>query len=353
MTVATQEENIALILKEANNLQLESIPVEEPRADEVQIRMKYVGICGSDVHYWVAGRIGDFVLKAPMILGHEGSGVVHKLGANVTHLKVGDRVAIEPGKPCRHCSSCSTGTYNLCKDMEFCATPPVDGNLRTFYNHPASLCFPLPDTVSLEEGAFVEPLAVGVHACMRAGILPGDDVLILGAGPIGCVTALAARAMGANRIVVTDVTASRLDFIKGLVNAHTINVMKKDPSAIVAEIETLLGGGLPRISVECSGQESSMRTAVFGTQAGGTIVAVGMGKDDVSIPIVHLGVRELSIRGVFRYANAYPRAISLLASGAVKVQSMITHRFAIKDAIDAFKLVKSGAEGVIKVLIEV
>ena len=191
---------------------------------DVLIRMQEVGICGSDVHYWTKGCIGDFVVKAPMVLGHEASGIVHEVGECVTHLKkgistiikneygirscdlfyyTGDRVAIEPGVPCSLCDFCKNGQYNLCGDVFFCATPPDHGNLCRFYTHAADFCYKLPDHVSLEEGALLEPLSVGVHACRRAGVAIGKTVLICGAGPIGLVCLLTAKAMGASSVLIT------------------------------------------------------------------------------------------------------------------------------------------------------
>lgn len=190
--------------------------------------MDKVGICGSDVHYWVNGRIGDFVVKAPMVLGHEAAGIVHQVGEGVTHLKpgngfkhhshflfillylilslkLGNRVAIEPGVPCRSCEPCKIGRYNLCPDIIFCATPPYDGNLARYYTHAADFCYKLPDHVSTEEGALLEPLSVGVHACRRAGVTIGQKVLICGAGPIGLVCLLTAKAMGASSVIITGI----------------------------------------------------------------------------------------------------------------------------------------------------
>ncbi len=172
-----------------------------PKDDQVLLRMACVGICGSDVHYWQHGRIGHFVLTSPMVIGHEAAGVVVSCGKNVKNLVPGDRVAIEPGVPCRTCADCKRGEYNLCKDIFFCATPPDDGNLTRYYTHAADFCHKLPNHVSLEEGALLEPISVAVQACKRAGITLGSKVLITGAGPIGLVTMMVSRAMGASEIV--------------------------------------------------------------------------------------------------------------------------------------------------------
>lgn len=315
--------------------------------------MDSVGICGSDVHYWTHGAIGDFVVKAPMVLGHEAAGVVDRLGPGVNHLQVGDRVAIEPGVPCRMCSYCKSGRYNLCGDMQFCATPPVHGNLTRYYVHAADFCYKLPDHMSLEEGALMEPLAVGVHACRRSGVSLGKSVLICGAGPIGLVNLLTAKAMGAAKVIITDINEDRLKVAKNLGADHIFKVSTdKSAEEMAGEVADLLGGDKPDIAIECCGVESSIRFAIFATRSGGVVVLVGLGKSEVSLPIVNAACREVDIRGIFRYANCYPTAISMVASGLVDVKPLITHRFELKDTLEAFETAKTGAGGAIKVMIK-
>jgi L-iditol 2-dehydrogenase len=197
-----QSDNLTAVLYGINDLRLEQRPIPTPNDDDVLLQMEVVGICGSDVHYLVNGRIGDFVVEKPMVIGHEAAGTVVEIGKNVKNLKKGDRVAIEPGYGCRKCTYCKEGRYNLCPDMKFCATPPYDGNLARFYVHPADFCFKLPNNVSLEEGALLEPLSVGVHACKKGGVGVGSVVLILGAGPIGLVTLISAKAFGATKVII-------------------------------------------------------------------------------------------------------------------------------------------------------
>lgn len=191
--MAPNPDNLTAVLHGIEDLRLEQTPIPEINDDEVLLEMDCVGICGSDVHFLVHGRIGPFVCDGPMVIGHEASGVVCKTGKNVKNLKIGDRVAIEPGVPCRICDYCKTGNYNLCPDVKFCACPPNDGNLTRYFAHAADFCFKLPDHVTMEEGALMEPLSVGVHACRRANVQLGSEVLILGAGPIGLVTIIAAK----------------------------------------------------------------------------------------------------------------------------------------------------------------
>jgi L-iditol 2-dehydrogenase len=313
--------------------------------------MDCVGICGSDVHYLVHGRIGDFVVNSPMIIGHEASGVVAKVGKNVKNLAVGDRVAIEPGVSCRLCSFCKTGKYNLCPDMKFCATPPYDGNLRRFYAHAADFCFKLPDHVSMEEGALLEPLSVGVHACRRAEVQLGDYVLILGAGPIGLVTLITAKEMGASKVIITDLLESRLKVAKELGADFTLCIGKDDKETdLVAKIRTMMGIE-PNKTVDCSGAESTNRLGLCATRSGGIFVIVGCGPPEVKIPLVSALAREVDIRGVFRYANDYSAALALVSSGKANVKRLVTHHYDINETADAFKTSRFGTDGAIKVMI--
>ncbi|XP_011302932.1 sorbitol dehydrogenase [Fopius arisanus] len=342
--------NLTAILYGINDIRLENTPIEEPGDNDVLLEMGCVGICGSDVHYLVNGRIGDFIVKKPMIIGHESAGTVAKLGKNVKHLKIGDRVAIEPGVPCRMCNYCKEGKYNLCPEMSFCATPPVHGNLRKFYRHAADFCFKLPDHVSLEEGALLEPLAVGVHACKRAGIGIGSKVLILGAGPIGLVSLIVAKAMGASKTLITDIVPGRLEIAKELGADMTLLSKGLSEAQVVAEVHKLLGGE-PERTIDASGAESSIRTAIFATKSGGVAVLVGMGAPEVKIPLINALIREVDIRGVFRYANDYADALELVATGKVNVKPLITHHFHMEKTVEAFEAAKSPTSGAIKVMI--
>ncbi|CAK9824917.1 Sorbitol dehydrogenase [Anthophora retusa] len=345
------KDNLTAILYGINDIRLEQTPIEEPEKDEVLIQMGCVGICGSDVHYLVNGRIGDFVVRKPMIIGHESSGVVVKLGQNVKNLKVGDRVAIEPGVSCRTCKFCKEGRYNLCKDMVFCATPPVHGSLRRFYKHAADFCFKLPDHVTLAEGALLEPLAVGVHACKRANIGIGSKVLILGAGPIGLLSLLVAKTMGASKIVITDLTQSRLNLAKKLGADSTYLPRKEDSEAEHVRKVHELFGEEPDRTIDACGAQSMIRLAILATRSGGVAVLVGMGAPEVKIPLINALVREVDIRGVFRYANDYGDALELLATRKIDVKPLITHNYKIEDTVQAFETSKSGQSDVVKVMI--
>ncbi|XP_004207543.2 sorbitol dehydrogenase isoform X1 [Hydra vulgaris] len=344
-----EQDNLSLVLYGPDNMKLEQRPVPKPGKNEVLLAMQCVGICGSDVHYLKHGRIGDFVVTKPMVLGHEGSGVVTQVGEGVTHLKVGDRVAIEPGIPCRNCEFCKSGKYNLCSDIFFCATPPDDGNLCRFYTHAADFCYKLPDHVTLEEGALLEPLSVGVHSCRRAGVAVGDKVLILGAGPIGLVTLLVAKAAGASQIAITDIDEGRLEMAKKFGVDKAFKVTSRDGKEVANMIINEFGQA--NKTIECTGVESSIQTGIFCTKSAGVLVVVGMGKAEVTLPIVNALVREVDVRGIFRYANCYPAALELVSSGKVDVKPLITHRFTLEQSADAFAMSASQSDGAIKVMI--
>lgn len=342
-------DNVGVILKDVLDMHIENLPsgIPKPGPDEVCIAMGPVGICGSDVHYWQCGRIGDFIVNKPMVLGHEGAGTVFSTGSEVKHLQVGDRVAIEPGYPCKTCKICLGGRYNLCPDMKFCATPPIDGSLCQYYCHKAAFCFKLPENVSLEEGALLEPLSVAVHACQRGKLSFGQKVLVCGAGPIGLVNLMVAKAAGAT-VTITDISQDRLTKAKELGADNTYHVTSKDVRDTADSIVKL--SGFADLTIECTGVESSIGVGIWATKPGGSYVQVGYGKAEVNFPIVALGVKEIDIYGIFRYANNYPTALSLVESGAVNVKCLITHRFPLKEAMEAFEITKAGTG--IKVLID-
>jgi len=333
-------------------IKLENRELPALKANEVLVRMKNVGICGSDVHYWTHGRIGDFVVHKPMVLGHESAGIIEAIGTEVHHLKPGDRVALEPGVPCGTCQFCLKGRYNLCRDIQFLATPPVDGSLATYHIHHASFAFKLPTNVSTEEGALCEPLSVGLHACSRANVILGSSVLITGAGPIGLVSYLAAKACGATKIAIIDIQKDRLDFAKNKLGAKYVFESGKDVLAKLRELTAEEGGF--DVSIECSGAQSAIATAMEATKSGGKVVLVGLGPSrDVTLPIVDSSVREVDLLGVFRYCNTYPKAISLISSGLIDVKPLITSKWPLQDVVKAFDIARTGAGGNIKVMFDI
>ncbi|XP_060523595.1 sorbitol dehydrogenase-like [Cylas formicarius] len=349
--MAPPKDNLTAVLYGINDIRLEQRPIPEPSDTQVLLQMESVGICGSDVHYLVEGKIGTFVVEKPMVIGHEASGTVVKVGKKVKNLKPGDQVAIEPQVPCRICSFCKTGNYHLCPDIFFCATPPDDGNLSRYYLHEADFCYKLPPNMDLDDGALMEPLSVGVHACKRGHITCGDSVLILGAGPIGLVTMLAARAMGASKIVITDILDVKLQKAKELGADHVIKVDRSmTEDGIVAKITELLGDQ-PNKSFDCSGVEMNVRIALKVTKSGGIAVLVGMGKFEQTLPLAAAIFREVDIRGIFRYNNDYPTAIDMVASGKISVKPLITHHYKIEDTVAAFHTAKTQEGNPIKILI--
>jgi len=326
----------------------ETREVPQPKPKHVILRIHTVGICGSDVHYWSHGRCGPFIMNAPLVLGHESSGIVESVGEGVTNLKPGDRVAIEPGVPCRYCKHCRSGLYNLCQGVQFLATPPIDGSLSNFIEHAADFCYKMPDHMSFEEGALLEPLSVGVHACNRGGIKAGSHVLITGAGPIGLVSLLVAKASGATKIIVTDVMENRLDVARGLGADLTVNAMDPD---VIAKVGSL---GPITHTIECSGSEAALTLAIRATSPGGKIMSIGRSaKPTQNIPLFEAADKEIDILGSFRYHDTYPIALELISSGKINVKPLVTHHFTFDQVSEAFETAETGRDGAIKVAIRV
>jgi len=343
--------NTAWVLQTIQDAQLQPFPAPEISNDEVLVEIRRVGICGSDVHYWQHGRIGDFVCCAPMVLGHESSGVVAEVGENVTDLAPGDRVALEPGVPCEECKQCLSGKYNLCPEIRFFATPgphdePGHGSLARYVAHPAKWCFKLPESVSLEEGAFCEPLSVGVYACeQKAKIQQGDSVVIFGAGPIGTLCALVANGMGAGRVLLVDIQESRLDFVKTILpDIVTLNSTDLSPEELAEQLKLKNNGAELDGAIDCCGKESAISAAIQACRSGSTVCLVGMGKPVISLPILKASIREISLEGVFRYRNTYPKCIALLSEKKLDVGPLLTHRFEFtaESLLDAFETCKTG-----------
>jgi len=303
------------------------------------------------VHYWEHGAIGHFVLKDPMVLGHESAGTVVEVGSKVTTLKNGDRVALEPGYPCRHCGFCLGGRYNLCPDMRFAATPPYDGTLTGFWSAPADFCYKLPQHVSLQEGALIEPLAVAVHITRQASITPGQSVVVMGAGPVGLLCAAVARAYGATKVVSVDIVPEKLEIAKDFAATHTYLSQRISPEENAKKLieECDLGIGADAV-IDASGAQPSIQASLHVVRVGGTYVQGGMGSADITFPIMALCIKEVTAKGSFRYsAGDYKLAIELVASKKVDVSKLISETVPFKRAEEAFKKVKEGK--VIKILI--
>jgi D-xylulose reductase len=264
------------VLQAPNKVVYEDRPIPElPSPYDVIVKPKWTGICGSDVHYWVEGRIGHFVVESPMVLGHESAGIVHSVGDKVKTLKVGDRVAMEPGVPCRRCVRCKDGKYNLCPDMAFAATPPYDGTLARYYTLPEDYCFKLPENMSLEEGALIEPTAVAVHITRQASIKPGDSVVVFGAGPVGLLCCAVAKAYGAKKIVTVDINEERLKFALKYAATHKFSSARvsaeENAKNLIKECDLGLGAD---VIIDASGAEPCIQTAIHALRMGGTYVQV-------------------------------------------------------------------------------
>ncbi|CAL3972122.1 unnamed protein product [Diplocarpon coronariae] len=319
---------------------------------EVTVGIKSTGICGSDVHFWHAGCIGPMIVRGAHILGHESAGVILAAHPSVTHLKPGDRVAIEPNIICNACEPCLTGRYNGCEAVQFLSTPPVPGLLRRYVNHPAAWCHKIGD-MSFEDGACLEPLSVSLAAMQRSGVRLGDPVLICGAGPIGLITLLCAQAAGATPIVITDIDTGRLAFAKSLVpSVKTFEVSRQSPEDSATAIVAAFGGIEPAVALECTGVESSISAAIWAVRFGGTVFVIGVGRNEMNIPFMRLSVREIDLQFQYRYCNTWPRAIRLVQSGVIDLKKLVTHRFELADAVQAFETAADPRTGAIKVQIK-
>ncbi|WP_353981446.1 NAD(P)-dependent alcohol dehydrogenase [Salinicola endophyticus] len=326
----------ALVLEKKRDLSLREIELpDQLGADDVRVRIHTVGICGSDVHYYTHGRIGPFVVEAPMVLGHEASGVVTAVGSNVRHLKVGDRVCMEPGIPDPSSRASKLGVYNVDPSVRFWATPPVHGCLTPEVIHPAAFTFTLPDSVSFAAGAMIEPFAIGMQAVVKARMQPGDICVVTGAGPIGLMVALAALAGGASEVLVSDLVEEKLAIAGRYAGITPVNVSRESlRDAVAGRCGQDWGAD---VVFEASGNPRVYDDVLACARPAGTLVLVGMPVEPVTFDIVSAQAKELRIETVFRYANVYDRAIDLIASGKVDLEPLISETFAFEKSIEAFE----------------
>ena len=340
----------ALVLESKDELALRDFPVEEklgPR--DVRIAPRIVGVCGSDVHYYTHGAIGPFVVKDPMILGHEAAGQIVEVGSEVTELKVSDRVCMEPGIPDPASRATRLGKYNLDPAVRFWATPPVHGVLRPTVVHPADFTFKLPDHVSYAEGAMVEPLAVGVHAATKVQVQPGDLAVVIGAGPIGMVTVLAALAAGCARVIVSDIHEPKLELAKKLGAVLPVNVRSQKLREVVMRESDGWGAD---VVFECSGYPTAMAEMFDLVCPGGKIALVGIPLEPFPFDVSKAQIKEARVESIFRYAHVYPRAVAMIASGKIDVKPLITDRFSFENSVEAFDFAKAMPPASVKVQIE-
>ena len=338
------DEMLAGVMTRVREIRFERQPVPAPGPGEVLVEIREVGVCGSDVHWYADGRLGGAVVTEALILGHEASGIVVQEGPDVDDLSVGDPVCLEPGVPCGRCAYCRSGRYNICRSLRFLGTPrggTVHGAFREYMAHPAAYTFKLPDKVDLESGALVEPFSIGIHACRQAGVALGQRVLIYGAGPIGLVTLITARAAGAGEVWVTDPREDRLEMARALGATHVIPSSAELPSA---SFDTVL---------ECAGAPAALRDCPRTVAPGGTITMVGTFLDiDFPVDLITVMLKEARLTTVWRYVNTYSTALNLLATGQVDLHPLITHRFPFSQLPEAMELAREGHPGTIKVMVD-
>ena len=309
-------------------------------ADEVLVQVGAVGVCGSDVHYYKHGRIGDFVVDKDIILGHELGGRIVAVGADVDESRIGQRVAVEPQRSCRVCEQCKAGRYNLCPDMEFYATPPIDGGLCEYVTIQADSAHPIPDEVSDDAAAMLEPLSVGIAAARKADLKPGDRVFIAGAGPIGIIMCQTARAFGASEIIVSDPAPERRELALQHGATDVIDPMVTDLKTANLEVDAF---------IDAAGVTPAVVSGIYTVKPAGRVVLVGMGADEIPLPIPQIQNRELVVTGIFRYTDTWPLGIHLVASGKVDLDALVTSTYGLDDAATA--LDRAGAPEEMKVVI--
>jgi L-iditol 2-dehydrogenase len=322
-------ENRAAVLHAPGDVRLENRPWPEPAPLEVVVEIRSVGVCGSDVHYYEHGRIGGFIVEQPLVLGHESMGVVVARGRDAQRHEIGTRVALEPGVPCGRCEQCRHGRYNLCPHVSFFATPPIDGAFARYVAIHEDFAYALPDGVSDDEGALLEPLSVGLWACWKGRVGADTSVLVTGAGPIGQLAMQVARALGATDVTVTDVNAHRLEVASRTGATRTVDVSDTPLAEAGVEADVLL---------ECSGHPASLADGIRALRPAGVAVAVGMGpEEDATVPMAAIQAKEITLTGTFRYANTYPAALALVADRRVDVDAIVSGHFPLEEAETALR----------------
>jgi L-iditol 2-dehydrogenase len=306
------------------HIEIKELPEPEPGPMQAVVRIHAVGVCGSDTAYFKIGRIGDYVVDGPIVLGHEVAGEVAKIGSDVTNVAVGDRVAIEPGTPCRNCGECKAGRYHLCPDLVFLATPPYDGALMELMAIDARNLYPIPPEMTYEQGALLEPLSVGIWGCKRANLTAGDHVLVSGAGPVGLLAASVARAFGAASVTVVDPS----EFRRGI--AGRMGFATEHPDTAGKRTFDVL--------LECSGAPGALAAGMARLAPAGRAAMIGMPKQDVALPLAALNPNEVTLSLVNRYNHTWPLAIELVSSGRIDVSELVTHHFPLADSADALTL---------------
>lgn len=326
-SVAVPETTRGSVLLEPNRLSVREWSTPSPGPGQVLVRVGSVGVCGSDVHYYRHGRVGEFVLRQPLVLGHEAGGAVVATGPDVDPARLGQRVALEPGVGCRRCQQCKTGRYHLCPDMRFFATPPVDGAFCEHVAVDADFAHPVPDGLSDDAAGLIEPLSVALWACQKAGVGAGARLLVSGAGPIGVLVVQVARALGASTVVVSEPAEPRRETAQRFGATASLDPVEQDPAE----------HGRFDLFVDCSGVSSAIGAGIRALRPAGAAVLVGLGADEITVPMSMLQTREVTVTGTFRYANTWPAAIALAASGRVDLDGLVTGRFDLERVSDALE----------------
>uniref|UniRef100_A0A1A9ZA91 Sorbitol dehydrogenase n=1 Tax=Glossina pallidipes TaxID=7398 RepID=A0A1A9ZA91_GLOPL len=346
-------ENLAVVLHAKQDLKMETKPIAKIEPKEVLLAMDCVGICGTDILFWQGGKLGPVVVKDPLVLGHEASGVVCEIGKDVKDLKVGDRVAIEPGTFCRNCRVCRQGRYNLCPFMKFPSYPPTDGLLQRYFKQNSDMCHKLPDHLTMEAGALCEPLAVGVAGARRAKVKLNSNVLIVGSGPAGLATSIVCQAIGASKVMVIDKKEDRLEMAKGFGNMTMplVDSDGKDLNKTAKKIHDCMGC-IPDKVFDCHGSQETFKLAIRSTGWGGTCCLIGMASGNFTdFPLMDDVMREVLITANFRYCNDFPAAMAIAANSKYDLLKMITHHIEFDDALCAFDTALKQEPGTMKVMV--
>lgn len=364
MSTKAQGRNPGFVLKAVKSVVIEERPIRELKPKEVRVHVRETGICGSDVHHWQHGRIGKYALKEgeDMVLGHEGAGVIAEMGLEVKGLDIGDRVAIEPGVPCRYCTNCLDGKYNHCADMIFAASPPYDGTLAKYYIIDYDFCYKIPDSMNLEEAALIEPTSVAVQVCKRAKLKGTDSVVVFGCGPIGLLCQGVSKALGCKKVIGVDISEGRLMFAKTYAADGVYKMPFRNDDETEEQFairisndiknEFSLGSEGADVILEATGAGPCIQAGIFLSAPQGRFVQAGMGKEFMNFPVTEALIKELNWTGVFRYTSGcYSTAIDLVSSGKLNVKKLVTNRFNFMEAEKAFELAKEGRSDVIKIII--
>jgi len=345
--------NVGAFMDRVDHFVIKEIPVPEITPDQVLIRVEYVGICGSDVHYFHDGRCGTFVVEEgkDFMLGHELAGTIVKVGSEVNCLVAGDRVCVEPGITCGKCEHCKSGNYNLCPDVQFLATPPVQGCYERYLAFPANLCFKLPDNISTRVGALIEPLSTCMYSAQLSEVTVGDTVVILGAGCIGLTIMMCCKARGASKIIISDVEDIRLEKAKELGAHYTLNGRNVD---VLAEVDRLTNGRGADVIIEAAGNKATIAQTPYLVRQGGLIVLVGMSaEEEITYNFGQIMAKEARIKSQFRFVNTFPTAIAAVESGLIPLEKIVTHEYSLDQIQEAYEACVNDKASVVKAIIRI